>query len=217
MPELVTTPISYFEVEMEYAEPNIKLWMDRVNVVQAVYAALKPWNITVDDVEIITTGKPSEQGIKFKIPQKLSSFFFGPSYCKFTRDNTNWGVAEETVLILDAAVAALLSQTAAVIVKRKTVVALHLQLKTLPFIQLTAPLIPRQLSALEKDPAKTVAIIVVWDKRKITIDGSAQLANGVFLKLEREFDGLVAYADMAVQLKADEDQILAMLGVENEL
>jgi hypothetical protein len=217
MPEPVTTPISYFEVEMEYAEPDIKLWIDRVNVVQAIYAALRPWNITVDDVEILTTGKPSEQGIKFKLPQKLSSFFLGPSYCKFTRDNINWGVAEETILILDAAVAALLSQTAAVIVKRKTILALHLQVKTLPFIQLTAPLIPPRLSSLEKDPAKTVAIIVVWDKRKVTIDGSAQLANGVFVKLEREFDGLIAYADMAGQLKADEDQIFAMLGVENEL
>jgi hypothetical protein len=217
MPELVTTPISYFEVEMEYAEPNIKLWIDRVNVVQAVYAALRPWNITIDDVEIVTTGKPSEQGVKFKIPQKLSSFFLGPSYCRFTRDSTNWGVAEETVLIIDAAVAALLSQTASVIIKRKTVIALHLQLKTLPFIQLITPFIPPQLSSLEKDPVRTVAIIVVWDKRKVTIDGSAQLANGIFLKLEREFDGQIAYAEMAMQLKADEDQIFAMLGVENEL
>src|ERR1019366_180635 len=49
MPEIVTTPLSYFEVEMEYAEPDIKMWLDRANVVQALYAALKPWSITVDD------------------------------------------------------------------------------------------------------------------------------------------------------------------------
>src|SRR6516165_455892 len=108
MAEIVTTPISYFEVEMEYTEPDIKMWLDRANVVQAVYTALKPWNVTVDDVEILQTGKPSEQGIKFKIPTKLSSFFFGPAYCKFTRDSTNWGVAEDTIQIIEAATSALL-------------------------------------------------------------------------------------------------------------
>jgi hypothetical protein len=216
MAEFVTFPISYFEVEMEYTEPHIKLWLDRVNVVQAVYAALKPWNVTVDDVEVITTGKPSEQGIKFKIPQKLSTFFFGASYCKFTRDSTNWAIAEETILILDAAVTALLSHTGAVIAKRKTVIILHIQLKTTSFIQLVAPLIPQQLSALDGGPVKTMAAIIVWDKRKITIDGSAQLANGIFLKCEREFDGSVPYVDIASQLKADEDQILTMLGVQEE-
>jgi hypothetical protein len=217
MAELVTFPISYFEVEMEYTEPHMKLWLDRVNAVQAVYAALKPWNVTIDDVDIVTTGKPSEQGIKFKIPQKLSTFFFSASYCKFTRDSTNWAIAEETVRIIDAAVTALRSQIGGVIAKRKTVIVLHIQLKTTPFVQLVAPLMPKQLSALEDGPVKTMASIIVWDKRKITIDGSAQLANGIFLKYEREFDGSVPYADIAFQLKADEDQILTMLGVQEEI
>lgn len=216
MPEIVTTPISYFEIEMDYTEPDIKMWLDRANVVQAVYGALKPWNVTVDDVKILQTGKPSEQGIKFKIPAKLSSFFFGPAYCKFTRDSTSWGVAEETIQIVEAATSALLSQTRAVIAKRKTIIALHVQPKTLPFIQLTAPLIPRQLAALEKEPAKTIAVVVKWAKRKMTIDGSGQLANGIFLRFEREFDGSVAYEQMAHQLKADEDQVFAMLGVQEE-
>ncbi len=216
MPESVTTPISYFEVEMEYTQPDIKMWLDRVNIVQALYAVLQPWNVTVDDVEILQSGKPSEQGIKFKIPQKLSSFFFGPAYCKFTRDSTDWEVAEETVQIIEAATSALLSLTQAEIAKRKTVIVLHIQPKTLPFIQLTAPLIPQQLAALEKQPAVTMAIVVKWANRKITIDGSSQIANGIFLRFEREFDGSVPYDQMAHQLKADEDQVFAMLGVQEE-
>lgn len=216
MPEIVTTPISYFEVEMDYAEPDLKMWLDRVNVVQAVYTALEPWNVTVDDVEIIQSGKPSEQGIKFKVPQKLSSFFFGPAYCKFTRDSTDWGVAEETIKIIDTVTSALLTQTQAVIAKRRTVIALHIQPKTLPFIQLTMPLIPQQLATLEDEPAKTMAVVVKWSSRKITIDGSGQLANGIFLRLEREFDGAVPYDKMAYQLKVDEDQVFAMLGVQEE-
>ena len=50
MPEIVTTTLSFFEVEIEFVEPNIKLWIDRVAIVEAVYAALRQWKITVDDI-----------------------------------------------------------------------------------------------------------------------------------------------------------------------
>jgi hypothetical protein len=216
MPEIVKIPISYFEVEMEYASPDIKMWLDRANVVQAVYAALRPWNITVDDVEIITTGKPSEQGIKFKIPQKLSAFFFGPAHCKFTRDGTSWETAEETIQILDAAVGALVGQTGAQIVNRKTVIVLHAQPATLPFLQILSPFVPTKLGALEKEPPKTMAVVVKWEKRKITLDGSAQLANGIFVRFEREFEGNASYEEMARQLHADEQEIFSMLGIQEE-
>jgi hypothetical protein len=216
MPEIVTTPISYFEVEMEYSTPDIKMWLDRVNVVQAVYAALKPWDITVDDVEILTTGKPSEQGIKFKIPKKLSTFFFGPAYCKFTRDSTSWETAEETIQILDAAFQALVGETKAVVAKRKTVIVLHLQPKTLSFFQILAPFVPAKLAALEPEQAKTMAIIMKWEKRKMTLDGSGQIANGLFLRFEREFDGTASYEEMAIRLRSDENEIFAMLGVQEE-
>jgi hypothetical protein len=216
MSEIVTTPISYFEVEMEYASPDIKMWLDRANVVQAVYAALRPWNVTVDDVEITTTGKPSEQGIKFKIPQKLASFFFGPAHCKFTRDSTSWETAQETVQILDTALQALLGQTGAQIAKRKTVIVLHAQPKTLPFFQILSPLVPQQLASLEAGTPRTMAIVLVWEKRKITIDGSGQLANGIFMRFEREFDGKISYEEMAERLHADEIEIFTMLGIQEE-
>jgi hypothetical protein len=216
MPEIITTPLSFFEVEMEYAEPDLKMWLDRANVVQSVWKALKPWNVTVDDVEIIQTGKPSEQGIKFKIPQKLSSFFFGPAYCKFNRDNTDWGVAEETIGIIEAVTNALLSQTKAIIAKRKTTIVLHAQPKKLPFIQLLSPLIPPRIAGLEDQQPKTMAIVVKWENRKLTVDGSASLSNGIFIRLEREFDGSVSYQDIAHQLRADELQVFAMLDVQEE-
>lgn len=216
MPEIVATPISYFEVEMEYAAPDIKMWLDRANVVQAVYAALRPWNITVDDVEIITTGKPSEQGIKFKIPQKMASFFFGPAYCKFTRDSTSWETAEETIQILDAAFQALVGETKATVVRRKTVIVLHVQPKTLPFFQILAPFVSTKLAALEPTPLKTMATIIKWDKRKLTLDGSGQLANGIFLRFEREFDGDTSYEEMARRLRADETEVFQTLDIQEE-
>lgn len=217
MPEMVKIPISYFEVEMEYGSPDLKMWLDRINVVQAVYTALQPWGVKVDDVEILTTGKPSEQGIKFKIPQKLSTFFFGPANCKFTRDGTSWDTAEETIQILNAAVSALIQQTGAEIIKRKTVIALHAQLANLPFIQVLSPFIPPALGALEGEKPKTMAVVIKWENRKVTIDGSGQLANGIFIRFERDFDGKAFYDDMAMQLLADEHAIFEVLGIQEEV
>src|SRR5258708_31614613 len=102
MPELVSIPISYFEATFKYREPNVMLWLERANVVQALFRALKAWNIDVDDVEIITVGKPSEQGLKFKLPRKQVVFFFSATLCKFSKDNADWESAEETITIMDA-------------------------------------------------------------------------------------------------------------------
>ena len=111
MSEIVSTPISFFDLEIEYQEPNFKAATERAPVAQAIWDALKPWNITMDDLELVTTGKLSEQGIRFRLPKKSSMFFFGAASCRFVRDNTGWDIAEETITIIDAAVQALLSTT----------------------------------------------------------------------------------------------------------
>ncbi|MBB5057739.1 hypothetical protein HDF16_002445 [Granulicella aggregans] len=216
MPELVTIPISYFEVTFDFEDPSIKLWLDRAEVVQAMFTALKPWDIDVDDVDAITTGKPSEQGVKFKLPAKRSTFFFGPALCKFTRDATNWSLAEETIQILDAAMSALLATASVSVAAQKTVIALHLQPKTAPFFEILKPFVPSPLAALEADAIKTMAAVAKWNKRRVTIDGSGQVANGIFLRFEREFAGNVSYKEIADQLMADEGALFEMLGIKEE-
>jgi hypothetical protein len=216
MAELISIPISYFEVVADYEGPSFKLWMDRAAVVQGVFDALKPWNPNVDNVEIVTTGLPSEQGIKFKLPEKRASFFFGPGSCKFTKDDADWASAEETIHILDTALSTLVKLTGIIIKSQKTLIALHFQPKTQPFFDILRPFVPAELAALDTDAVKTMAVVLKWDKRKVTIDGSGQIANGVFLRFEREFDGKASYEQIAHQLKADEDGLFAVLGVQDE-
>jgi len=215
MPELITIPISFFEATFNYQEPNVGLWLDRTNVVQALFTALKPWHIAIDNVEVITTGKPSEQGIRFRLPEKQVAFFFGPTLCKFSKDNADWGSAEETITVMDAVVSALKRSGNIEIAAVETVIAMHVQLKSLPFMRLLAPFVPAQLAALGGE-VKTMANIIKWDKRKVIIDGSAQLANGIFLRLEREFEGDMDYPQMAQQLRADEESLFALLDVKEE-
>lgn len=213
MPELVSIPISYFEATFKYKEPNVMLWLERANVVQALFRALKPWNIHVDDVEIITVGKPSEQGLKFKLPQKQVIFFFSATLCKFSKDNADWESAEETITIMDASFSTLAKLGKIEAATIETAIALHMQPKALPFMKILERFVPAELAALDGE-VKTMASIIKWDKRKVVIDGSGQLANGLFLRFEREFDGAVSYQQIAEQLRTDEEALFAILDVK---
>jgi len=85
MAEQITIPISVFDLSIAYVRPVLNLWLDRAAIVQRMFDVLQPWSLNIDDVESITTGKPSEQGVKFKLPGQKITFFFGPAGCKFTK------------------------------------------------------------------------------------------------------------------------------------
>ncbi len=127
MAELITIPISYFELSVIFQRPNLKLWADRADVVQGLFDVLAPWNVKIEDIEIRTTGTIPEQGINIKIPQKQAAFFFGAAHCKFSRDGVDWATAEETIQILDTALSNLLRLSGVAIGTQQTVIALHFQ------------------------------------------------------------------------------------------
>lgn len=74
----------------------------------------------------------------------------------------------------------------------------------------------QELATLEKGPLQTMAVVAKWGKRRLTLDGSAVLANALFVKLEREFEQSIGYGAMAHQIHADEEELFRILGVEEE-
>jgi hypothetical protein len=148
----------------------------------------------------------------FKLPLKQISFFFGPAFCRFTRDNVDWGEAEESIAILDAALSAFLACSGIVIATKTAVVAVHLQPKEGTFMDILSPFIPPKITALEKESPRTMASVVKWGNRKITLDGSGALANAAFLSFEREFDTKATFADVAGQILEDERQLFVNSG-----
>jgi hypothetical protein len=193
MPELVTIPVSFIELVLDYQRQDLKLWVERAHIIQTVFDALEPWSPSIDDLEPISTGKLSEQGFALKIPLKRVSFFFGPASCRFTRDAVDWHMLEETVTIMDTAFSAFIRFSGMVVAGQRTAVGLHLQPRTVPFMEILGPFLAPQLVALEREPVKTMAAVAKWGKRRVTLDGSAALVNALFLKFEREFEGTASY------------------------
>jgi len=216
MPHLVTIPIALFEVTIEYMRPNMKLLVDRAKVVDRLFVAFAPWNVKVDDVEVITEGKPSDQGVKFKMPTRRTSFMFGAGSCKLIRNDADWPSAEETITILATGWSVLSELGGVAPGAYKTAIAMHLQPKTTQFIEILKPFAPPRFLELETAPLKAAAAVVKWEKRRITVDGSSQLANGLFVRLEREFEGSADYGTIAAQLRADENELFALLDVAEE-
>lgn len=116
---------------------------------------------------------------------------------------------------MDAAVSALKTSGKIEVATIETAIAVHMQLKSLPFMRVLAQFVPAQLAGLDGE-VRAMANVIKWDKRKVILDGSAQLANGIFTRLEREFDAGIDYVQIAKQLQADEESLFALLDVKEE-
>ena len=216
MAEPVKIPISTFEFVLDYERPQIKLLLDRISVVQAVFDALKPWDPRIDDLDVVTTGKASEQGVTIKLPRKRASFFFGAASCKFASEGVDWQSVDETIAVLDAAVGALVRSAGVAGGRTTAVVYLHLQPNSRSFKDLLAPFVVPQLAGLEPGPMTTMAAVTKWENRRVTIDGSGILANALFLCLERNFPDSTSYQDIAGQMRKDQEEMFRILGVEED-
>lgn len=214
MPELVTVPVSFFEVVIDFERPDIRIWLDRTTLIHHVFEALRPWNVGVDDIEVVNTGKVSEQGVTFKIPAKRIAFFFGPAYCRLTRDAVDWQLAEETLVIINALLGALLKSTGLVLSTRNTKVVLHIQPRAASVMQILEPFIPHRLRGLQEEPAATMASVVKWPKRRVTLDASPTVANAFLLQFEREFDGATDFFEILRYLSRDEEELFQILDIK---
>ena len=191
MAELVTIPISTFEFSIDYERPNFNLLgSGGSSVVQALFDALKPWDPRIGDVEVISTGKLSEQGVSIKLPIRRVSFFVGTASCKFVQEGIVWQSMDETIAISDAADSALIRCTDVAVGPKNAAVLLHLQPRSLSFLALLAPFIPSQFANLNEGPAVTMATVVKWEHRKVTIDGSGISPTRSFCAWNESFPSL---------------------------
>ena len=216
MPELVTIPISYFELVVEYERPEWKLWADRGSVIEAIFDSLKAWNPNIDDVEFLNSGKASEQGVNLKLPLKRVSLFFSPVSYRFTQQNPDWQSSDETIAILDHALSSLIRLSGIKIAAQKAEIGMHIQPRSLTFVDILRPFIAPPLATLESEPIVSLAAVGRWNKRRVTVDGSAAIANGVYLRLERDFPVATSYEEISQQLKNDQMNLFEVLGVEED-
>ena len=209
----VTIPISIFELSITYDKPFLRIFGDRAQFIANLFDSFTPWNPTVDDIEFTTVGKTSEQGVKFCLPSQGASFFFGPSSCKFRKEDARWVEADDTIRILEAGLKTLGIAFGVTFRSKVSFLSLHLQPRTVSFKDILRPLIVTEIAMLNPAPVETLAIVSRWPGYRITIDGSAAIANGIFLLCERHFDAGASYDDIKTKIAEDQVELFKVLGV----
>ena len=211
----ITIPISAFEMTIVYERPLFKLLAyHRVEVIQGLFDALERWSPKVDDVEVINTGKISEQGVKLNLPTKKVSFFFGATSCRFVKEAAIWSEADEILHMLDTCLGVLAKRGEVKFGKKNTVLSLHLQLKTESFKDVLRPFISPAILSLDPAPSEAMAMVSKWPTHRLTLDGSAAIANGIYIQSEREFPAGATNTEIKEQIFNDEVALFDLLGVE---
>lgn len=210
----VSVPISIFDLTMQFVRPNLRLAMNRADFVEDLFEQFGRWDISVDDIEVVQEGKPSEQGIKFKIPKRQVTFFFGPSHAQLIWDDAKWEAASEIIEILTIGLEALTKHGKVEVRTYKAVVALHLQPLKVPFIELLKPFASQALIKIDPSPITAFATVLRWEGRRITIDGSAQIANAIYVRFERDFPGYLPIETISGEIRTDEESLYSIIGVE---
>ncbi|HEY4365012.1 MAG TPA: hypothetical protein VGN17_28875 [Bryobacteraceae bacterium] len=216
MAEPVTIPISIFEVTIRYERPLIRLLVERADIIQALFDSFAEFEPNADDLEVLSAGKTTEQGIRLRLASEKITLFFGAAYCKFSKEEPAWPEADSLFSRLERFLSILTKCSGVVLGKRTSVLSLHLQLRTASFKDILRPFIDTGIRKLDSAPLKAMALVARWPDYRITLDGSAQLANGIFVQMEREFDATASYEHMKEHIFADEVAVLKLLGVEVE-
>ena len=214
MAEQITIPITIFELSIRYEKPVMRLLADHAEVDQALLEAFAEFEPDADELELVATGKTTERGTRLRLTSQKITLFFGATNCKFTKEGGVWADADEVLRVLDLFLTILTNVGRVVPGKKVSILSLHLQPKTASFKDILRPFVDSNIQKLDAAPLEAMAIVARWPYHRITLDGSAQLANGIFLQMERDFEASVSLDDIKRRILDDEIILLKLLGVE---
>lgn len=130
------------------------------------------------------------------------------------KNSAVWPEADHILAILTAALDALHRATGVVYADMTSILSLHLQPKTVQFRDILRRFIVPEILALSKEETTAMAIVSRWPKYRITLDGSAALANAIFVQSERQFDAKTDFDDMKSIIFQDEQDLFSLLDVQ---
>lgn len=222
-PEKTQIDIPYGIVEYTaiFEAPVAAGLSSRTDVIGSVLSALKPWGFSLDGVEInATSTKLNEHALVFRrtIPASPAmSLALGYGRVLVSAENLDWAEADQFLKAMTAGLGALAETIKPTIRSQHVALGMHIQCKTKPRQEVTAPLLsPVALQLLDGD-VKFQGIILNRHMSSIIVDASAAYANGLFIRIFREHPAEATLEQLAGALRADEEQLFQVLGLDGTL
>src|SRR5579864_204860 len=211
-------PYSMFEYTATFAKPILGAWSVPAQLVAVVLNALEPFGFQTDGVELKTrTEKLNEYAIVFRRNPAGVTFTVGVEKLVIVAENLDWSEAEQFIKSARTGLDAVVQKANTEIKLQHLVLAIHIQLKTKPRQEVTAPLLsPTALKLLDGE-LKMPGIILQRENCSIVIDGSLAFANGLFVRINRAHEANRSFDQMAEILRRDEMQLFDLLNLEGDL
>jgi hypothetical protein len=216
MAELVKIPFASSEYQARFERPYIPfIGHDRPRAFEAVFSALLPFDLRLENTEVLATGSLADHKTIFKLPERGIRIEFGAEEYKFTKEPANWPTAETDGQILVAAERALMEGSDANIVSCIVRVGMHLQLLAKPREEILAPFFPDPFKIfLTHRQAQTYGSHLRFADGDVLLDFSVAFANGIFLRFSSQFIGHPSLAEVLAKVRSDQDRLFGILGVE---
>ena len=217
MPELAKIPAATAEVVARFDRPYIGLLAnDRAAVFEALVTALLPFTFRLANTEIISGGKPAEEKMVFRLPERGIIFQFGAEEYRFTKDGAAWATAAEDGEVWNAAETALLTASGAKIGGYGVTLALHIVPLSKTRDEVIAPFISAPFKQLTDQQATAFgAHIRFAGGGEVLFDYSLGYANGIFLRLSSQLDGKQSIPEIIARIHHEEEQVLKMLDLQD--
>jgi hypothetical protein len=216
MADPVKIPLASAEYQVRFERPHVGfIGHDRVRAFEAVFTALLPFNLRLENTEVVTTGTPADHKAVFRIPERRISFQYGAEDYRLNKEAAFWAEAEKDGEILIAAEQALMEGSTAQVGLCIVTVAMHLQPVTKTREEILAPFFPQPYKVLEAQrPIQAYAYHIRWADGDVLMDYSVGFANGIFLRFITHFKGKPPLSEVLKKVRSEQDTIFGILGVE---
>ena len=206
-------PFALLEYTAVFRKPILEAWAVPALLVSAALNALEPHGFKLDGVETKIAEKLTECVVVFRRNPPGVTLKVGIEKLTILAENLDWAESDQLVATARASINAVIEHSKAEIQSQHVALGIHIQIKTKPRLEVTAPLLsPLALKLLDGE-MKFPGIILQREKATIVVDGSLAYANGLFVRINREHEADVSLENMAEILRADEQRLFDTLGL----
>jgi hypothetical protein len=217
----IEIPQSVVEYTLTFESPVIPSGDARVETVTSVLAAMKPWGFSLDGLETkLRSDKANEHAYVFRrtVPARPAAslaLFYNKIF--ISGENLDWEGADEFIKTMSAGIEAVRGILRPKIASQNLVAGLHIQLKDRPTVDVVRPLLNAQAFKLIDGETKFSGVIVTGQESNVIIEASLVYANALWVRLFRDHSGGATFQEIAEALRADEERLFEVLGLEGIL
>jgi hypothetical protein len=203
-------PESVFEHRIDFESHWVDKWVVPNPFIGLLYSALQDWHVTLADFAFNADAKNvGDAHLIVHVRELNSTIRLGVNSLVFHSTNPDWGMAEKLVALFDKVTKVTQESTSIQPQKQDSAVAFHISTGSIDLKEATSKLV----NAAALGDAKSYGISIYREDSSTLVERSLRY-DGIFVRINRTFDGKTSIANIALQLYADETSILRLLGLE---